>query len=156
MKKLSQILQLHSELTKGVDQFNYEKYHANSLDITRDQMPQIYTEHFEDVLSALKARFGYVVKSLPLCELNATQNEVNKDKIKSKLLSPGFRTSDLKFIVSETYHIADGHHSHVAGLCLDKKAPARVYVINTDTKTLIDTLNSFHVTDNKSINESKC
>ncbi|WIC41527.1 hypothetical protein MA9V1_263 [Chryseobacterium phage MA9V-1] len=115
-------------------------------------MPQIFDEHFDDTIADLERLYGVDVVTLPLAKLLPTQCEVNVDKIKAKMTD--IDCSSLKFICSDDFHIADGHHSHVAGLLVEPDAEVKVYKVNVETRKLITALNRMKHTVSHNINES--
>lgn len=107
-------------------EFNLQKYLKDSLNITRDLMPQIdYDEFFKNY--DLFDKYIRIMKlKVPANLLKPIQNEINLEKVVNKLVkakeeeeknqnTERFFTNDKVpfFITSNDFHIIDGHHSHV-------------------------------------------
>jgi hypothetical protein len=84
-------------------------YPANSLGLSREEMPQIRLFDLPEFLDFLRNNHVSARDEIvPAAELKPTQKEINGDK--ARAFKPGFGGSSKPLLVSRDGYIMDGHH----------------------------------------------
>jgi hypothetical protein len=132
------------KLGKQTLKFDEESYLANSLPISREQMPQIDFDSFLKKLPIITQYVKVTEQLIPANQLKATQNEINLQKVLINLAKGVELTDDaLTFICSNDMHIADGHHRHVHALLVEPERLCKCYVFDVSIEELITFLTNF-------------
>lgn len=132
------------KLGKQTLKFDEESYLANSLPISREQMPQIDFDSFLKMLPTITQYVKVTEQLIPANQLKATQNEINLQKVLINLAKGVELTDDaLTFICSSDMHIADGHHRHVHALLVEPERLCKCYVFDVSIEELIQFLTKF-------------
>ena len=152
----------HCQLLKAIDtsqtgDFKYKKYLLNTLNRTRDTMPQIDSDNIDDVILHFQGKSpdSKVTKeNISLSDLKFAQNEINEDKVLEILenIDPDKLT---RFLVSKDNYIIDGNH-RICALCeIDEEMEVPCYKIHLDAKEAIRRLNLMKITRNDDITKSE-
>jgi len=127
---------------------------TNSLNIPRAKMPQISKSYINSFIDFIRGE-GIKVKTIKIAvsKLKPTQNEINLEKVKSRY-EYIVKTKDVKpFIISNDYHILDGHHQLFALYEIDKNMKIECQMIDYPMLGIIEYAKKFPKTTYKSINE---
>lgn len=159
----NEALKEHCDLLKGLSpeliatagDFKYKKYLTNTLGRTRDSMPQIDSDHIDDVILHFQGKSpdAKVTKqNIKLSDLKLAQNEINEDKVLNILetIDPKKLT---RFVVSKDNYLLDGNHRICALLEIDEEAEVACYKIDLKAKEALRRLNLMKVTKNKDIDD---
>jgi hypothetical protein len=164
-KKLKQLKDLRDRLdsTKRGDEY-YEPYAMNggitedivklnnSLNISRDVLPQIDKDQLENYLEYLESKhIPFEIEFQPIASLNSAQSHIDTDKVKAIMKNED--SLDTPIIVSKDDYILDGHHRALAAFNLDKQSEIPVVKVDLALDKLIDISNEFNGSYNQSINE---
>lgn len=152
----------HCQLLKAINtsqtgDFKYKKYLLNTLNRTRDTMPQIDSDNIDDVILHFQGKSpdSKVTKeNISLSDLKFAQNEINEDKVLEILenIDPDKLT---RFLVSKDNYIIDGNH-RICALCeIDEEMEVPCYKIHLDAKEAIRRLNLMKITRNDDITKGE-
>lgn len=144
IKKSMNIHELVEEIQKTKD----------SLNISRNKMPQIKKDFIQDFIKTLK-KDGVSVheRDVAIKSLKPTQSEINVDKVKEKH-EKFLQGKEIKpFIVSYDNHILDGHHQLYALKILDNDTKVKCHVVGLSIKDLLKYAHKFPKTTYKEIDE---
>jgi hypothetical protein len=86
--------------------------HTGTLDIPREQMPQIKAEHRGAMVNFLNARgISHEEVTLPAHALKPSQTEFSPEKVQA---AKDYTGGDRALLIDEKNHVVDGHHQYVA------------------------------------------
>ena len=148
---------LTPELIATLGDFRYKKYLNNTLNRTRDTMPQIDSDKIDDVILHFQGKSpdSKVTKeTIKLSDIKFAQNEINEDKVLNILetIDPSKLT---RFLVAKDNFLIDGAH-RLCALCeIDEEMEVECYKIHLDAKEAIRRLNLMKITRNDDINKSE-
>jgi hypothetical protein len=164
-KKLKQLKDLRNRLdsTKKGDEY-YEPYAMNggitedivklnnSLNISRDVLPQIDKDQLENYLEYLESNnILFEIQFQSVATLNSAQSHIDTDKVKEIMKNEDSMNTPI--IVSKDDYILDGHHRALAAFNLDKESEVPVVKVELALDELINISNEFKGSYNQSINE---
>ena len=116
-----------------------------SLNMTREQMPQITAANTMEFIDWLEAQ-GVTVQflSMPVALLRCAQGQVDHSKVVSLQNSAALSTKP--FIVSKDNYVFDGHHRWLALLNRDPHYSVDTYRVNLPIQELLDMASKFSKT----------
>jgi len=132
--------------------FAYGTEMLKSLNIPREDMPQIKMDDIEDYVKKFKDN-DVVVKKIKvrLSSLKPTQKDINEDFILSRIKEKSTQYKERLYVVSEEKNLLDGHHDWAYGLEVDPKVIVNAYKIMLPIKKLIFRSNKMKMTQNRDI-----
>lgn len=109
----------------------------NSLNISRELMPQILEKDYQDFIGYLnhcgiKSKFT----KRPVGLLKATQGELNISKAQS-LINTKSSKLNMPLIVSKDDYLLDGHHRWLANMMISDKMPVNVILVDIKIQDLL-------------------
>ncbi|MFT6550457.1 MAG: hypothetical protein ACJA1I_000485 [Zhongshania marina] len=112
---------------------------SGTLNIPRDNMPQVKAEHRGALANFLKAR-GVIGtdETVPASSLKPTQKEFSEAKVQK---AKEFEGGDRAILVSGDGHVLDGHHQWMAKR--DNGEDVRVIRLDAPIETLLDQVKEF-------------
>jgi len=126
----------------------------DTMDIPRQDMPQIKSKDLQDFFKFLKGKkVNTVKKTLDAGKLKATQGEFDKEKIQKAMddIESG-DMPDKPIVVSKDGYVIDGHHRWLAYVNLGRGID--VYEVNASAKNLITLMNEYPKSFNKKLYEA--
>jgi uncharacterized protein YidB (DUF937 family) len=112
---------------------------SGTLNIPRDQMPQVKAEHRGALANFLKGRgIQSEEKTVPAERLKPTQAEFSEAKVKT---ATEFEGGDRAILVSSDGHVLDGHHQWLSKL--DADGFVRVIELDAPTEQLLNDIKEF-------------
>ena len=118
----------------------------NSLEISRDKLPQIDQAHMGEFLKYLQNNnIKWFKTRMNVSEMLPVQSELNMDKVQT-IQKQGFEnlSNENPIIISKNdNHIADGHHRWYALKMIDQNASMPVYQIHAEIKTILQLMHNF-------------
>ena len=115
-----------------------------SLNMTRDQMPQITQANTMEFIDWLEGQ-GITVQflSMPVAMLRCVQGNDQVDPAKVTALQKSQSISTKPFIISKDNYVFDGHHRWLALLNRDPHYSVDTYRVNLPIKDLLDMAGKF-------------
>lgn len=119
---------------------------SGSLNVPRDQMPQVKAEHRGALANFLKARgIAGAEKTVSAESLKPTQLEFSESKVQK---AKDFEGGDRAILVSVDGHVVDGHHQWLAKR--DTGEPVRVIELDAPIRELLAQVSEFPSADQSS------
>lgn len=113
---------------------------SGTLNIDRNQMPQVKAEHRGALVNFLAAR-GVThepATEMPASDLKPTQREFSREKVAK---ARGYQGGDRSILVSSDNHVLDGHHQWMAKM--EAGEPVKVIRLNAPIRELLDQVHDF-------------
>ena len=112
---------------------------SGTLNIPREAIPQIKSEHRGAMVNFLNARdISHEKETVPASSLKPTQMEFSEEKVKKAL---GFKDENRSILVSSDNHVLDGHHQWLAKLHGDENID--IIRLNAPINQLLETVKEF-------------
>jgi hypothetical protein len=123
-------------------------------DYNRVDLPQIPQARIHDFLTSLdRSHIAWSIISVKVGLLKPTQTELNTDKIKEQSKRGIAELSKQFWVISNDYHILDGHHRWAGLIKLDPETMVQCYIINVPIPKLISLGHNFLGSFTKGINQ---
>jgi hypothetical protein len=112
---------------------------SGSLNIPRNEMPQVKAEHRGALVNFLNAKgIEHEKETLSASELKPTQLEFSPEKVKK---AQNYEGGDRSILISSDNHVVDGHHQWLAKL--NNKEEINVIRLKAPIKSLLNDVNEF-------------
>lgn len=138
-----------------LDNFSIEDYLKQSLNITRDKMPQIPDSELDSFIMHFSSKYGLKKLQVPLCKLKPTQNEINIDKVRDMIKDRSERWKERKYLVSKNWHLADGHHDCVCGMIQNPNELVTIYKVNLPIEKMLQIMRKLKITKFKDVEDKQ-
>lgn len=108
-----------------------DKYLADNKGINREDMPQIDFFALQEILPTISNFTRVETGSINICDIKATQNDVNISKVMRKVADGKLVRPDYVFILGKDNFLLDGHHTHLQ-CCIQEPERVSDYIRFSD------------------------